>query len=492
MTTPVLEDRVDGRQRRGVMDAAWTIAFAGLLGVVVPLSFVGDLTSPLRSANHALVFALCVFSAARLGALLGSRRRQYLTITFYLFVYIWFGLAAVVQLDAEYFHFPEYFLGRGFDGSTRLTATAIIWVGVVAYEVGMRIGRPARVRPARRQLDAGRVHLLAVAGLVSSTLALLVAGSVSVLFTNREEFYSTFGTRADGGYVSLAADVALRLPILVAAILLVYIYRQPGGLRWSQRAPQPAGARGVDDHGRARGQQHHLHHPRDRRRARVRAALRVAPTLPASRATDRLRDGARRGVVRLPPRQQLPPGERRERRAGRGLDEPARRPALRRRLRDVRPGAHLGRVRRPGRPSLRPAAPQQRAVPRAPHDLDREVRRHRRPDARCPRLSDTSEPVEPAVVRVLRRRRIPPRHPGLPRLRVRHHPVAAPPRRRPSVLARSRPGAGPRGLPALRAAWLAARRDSPARRAARARLPRRRARVGSRPATGRRIEGATR
>jgi hypothetical protein len=235
VTAPAVLDREDVARRRAV-DAAWTTGFAGLLGVVVPLSLVGDITSPLRSTNHALVFALCVFAAARLGALLGGRRRQYLTITFYLFVYIWFGLAAVVQLDAEYFHFPEYFLGRGFDGTTRLTATTMIWVGVVAYEVGLRLARPSRVRPVRRRLDARRVHLLAIAGLVSSAAALVMAGSVSVLFTNREEFYGTFGTRTDGGFLSLAADVALRLPVFVAAILLVYLYRQPGGLRWS-RAP---------------------------------------------------------------------------------------------------------------------------------------------------------------------------------------------------------------------------------------------------------------
>ncbi len=222
------------RQSRFV-DAVWTIGFAGVLGIVLPLSMLGDPTSPLRSSNHALVFLLCIFSAGRLGALLGGARRQYLSVTFYLFVYVWFGLAAIVQLDADYFYAPEHFLGRGFDQPTRLMATAIIWVGVLAYELGLRLGRRQWHRgPARRQLRPLRVQVLSVASLMSSTVALVIGGAAAVLFTTREQFYATFGTRAEGGYSTLLSELALRLPIFVAAILLVYLYRQPGGLRWAR------------------------------------------------------------------------------------------------------------------------------------------------------------------------------------------------------------------------------------------------------------------
>jgi hypothetical protein len=230
-TTPAVEVR---RPRRRSSDDLWTLAFAGGLGVLLPLLLVGDPTVPFRSSNHALVFLLCVFSATRLGSLLGSHRRQYLSISFYLFVYVWFGLAGIVQLDAAYFNAPEFFLGRGFSQETRLTATLIIWAGILAYEVGLRFGdRAPRRIWARRQLGPLRVHLLAAFSLASSALALLMAGSVSVLFSSREEFYATFGTRADGGYATLASDVALRIPVFVAAVLLIYLYRQPGGLRWS-------------------------------------------------------------------------------------------------------------------------------------------------------------------------------------------------------------------------------------------------------------------
>jgi hypothetical protein len=223
-------------ERSHLVDAVWTIAFAGVLGVILPLWMVGDPTTPFKSSNHALVFALCVFSAARLGALLGSARRQYLAITFYLFVYVWFGLAAIVQLGADYFQAPEFYLGRGFDQSTRITATAIIWAGVLAYEVGLRIGGRRPERPSHRRLRPLRLQLLAAGGLMSSTFALVLGGSVAVLFSTREEFYSSFGTRAEGGYATLVSELALRLPIFVAAILLVYLYRQPGGFRW-MRAP---------------------------------------------------------------------------------------------------------------------------------------------------------------------------------------------------------------------------------------------------------------
>jgi hypothetical protein len=223
----------DGRQS-GFIDFVWTMAFVGVLGIILPLSLAHGWGTPFRSSNHALVFLLCVFSAGRLGALLGSEKRQYLTITFYLFVYVWFGLAAVVQVSADYFHFPEYFLGRGFSQSTRITATAVIWIGILAYEVGLR-GRSRRASSqprTYRKIDPFRVHLLAAAGLLSSASALLFSGSVAVLFTSREEFYATFGTRAESGYAALAADVALRIPIFVAAVLIVYLYRRPGGLSW--------------------------------------------------------------------------------------------------------------------------------------------------------------------------------------------------------------------------------------------------------------------
>jgi hypothetical protein len=222
-------------ERNRFNDGIWTVGFAGVLGIILPLFIVGDPLTPLRSSNHALVFLLCVFSAARLGALLGGARRQYLSITFYIFVYVWFGLAGIVQLDADYFHAPEYFLGRGFDQSTRITATAIIWAGILAYEFGLRLGRRHRVRTrARRRLLPHRVHILAAGGLLSSTSALVLGGSLAVVLTTREEFYAAFGTRAEGGYATLLSELALRLPIFVAAILFVYLYRQPGGLRWSR------------------------------------------------------------------------------------------------------------------------------------------------------------------------------------------------------------------------------------------------------------------
>ncbi len=235
-----------------------------------------------------LVFLLCVFSAARLGALLGgadvstSRSPSTSSSTY--------GSAspAVVQLDADYFHFPEYFLGRGFDQSTRITATTIIWTGVLAYEVGLRLGRRQSEHAPRPPPAAAAPGAAArrPVGLASSALALVLGGSAAVLFTTRQEFYDAFGTRAEGGYATLASEVALRLPIFVAAVLLVYLYRQPGGLSWP-RAPlarRPlvvsVGCDGI------RGQQHHFEHPRHRRRARVRAAVRVAP--PASEAGQRL------------------------------------------------------------------------------------------------------------------------------------------------------------------------------------------------------------
>lgn len=233
-------DRTVGSASRSASNVRFLVEFTALFGVGLPLILARRPIASISTVPHVLTFALCVFAAGRLATTLAKGRTQYMTMSFYIFVYCWFGLAGFLQLDADFFAIPERYLGRSFSGSTRLIAIGVIWLGIVAYEVGQAVGtskKRRRVRPSdakqHRVLSAPRVRLLSLCSFAVG-LPLLVREGPGSLFANREAFADTFGKGPGGGYVVLLEAVGLRLIPFAAAYMTLVILNQHGGLRWSE------------------------------------------------------------------------------------------------------------------------------------------------------------------------------------------------------------------------------------------------------------------
>lgn len=221
----------------GWLSLAVTVAASLLL----PFALAQRPMATITSASGALAGALCVYAGARLGHLIAQARPRFLSFMFWTFVYIWFGLAPFLQIDADRFFLAQDLLGRSFSGQLQTRGMVLIWVGVVAFDVGSVVAGRGKVRlpadpaPGERRplLSQRRVQLLAIAALVASTIGLFRVGGPATLFTSRRGLASALGYSQDllaGSFWS----TLLRFPVFVAAFLAVTLIRHPRGRPWSQ------------------------------------------------------------------------------------------------------------------------------------------------------------------------------------------------------------------------------------------------------------------
>lgn len=235
--------------RRGAADRPWGVRYSAsgwlCLGatiaasIVMPFHWAQRPMATITSTPGALAGLLCVYAGVRLGHLIAQGRPRFLTFMFWTFVYIWFGLAPFLQIDADRFFLAQDLLGRGFSSHMQTRGMVLIWFGVVAFEVGGVVAGRGKVRippdpvPGERRplLSLRRVQLLAVAALVSSAYGLSKVGGIGTLFSSRQGLASALGYGQDTLQGSMSSTL-LRFPVFVAAFLAVTLVRHPRGRPW--------------------------------------------------------------------------------------------------------------------------------------------------------------------------------------------------------------------------------------------------------------------
>ncbi|HEX7135005.1 MAG TPA: hypothetical protein VF228_20690 [Iamia sp.] len=218
------------------------LAVALAVSLVLPFVWAQRPMATIASASGALAAALCVYAGARLGHLIARAQPRFLSFMFWTFVYIWFGLAPFLQIDANRFFLAQDVLGRGFSGPLQTRGMVLIWVGVIAFDVGSIVAGRGKVRipsapaPGERRpvLSQRRVQLLSITALVASTIGLFRVGGPATLFTSRQGLANALGYGQDTVLQSSLWSTVLRFPVFVAAFLAVTLIRHPRGRRWSQ------------------------------------------------------------------------------------------------------------------------------------------------------------------------------------------------------------------------------------------------------------------
>nr|WP_165985978.1 hypothetical protein [Streptomyces sp. YIM 98790] len=199
-----------------------------ILGLVAALPLVvaaqpgdGD-----RDTAFLLQFAVAAYSGARLCAMVLSGRRRLVQGSFWLFCYIAMGIAPLAQsvLGRE----PTPVLGPRGD---TILATALVLVGLVAFDVGVLLARhrPAlrtRARPPAR-VHRRRLWLLVVFSLLGSAVFILQLGGPEVFFSSRQEISESLdeATAGQADQESGEAGNALlrgfgTVPVLLSLLLL--------------------------------------------------------------------------------------------------------------------------------------------------------------------------------------------------------------------------------------------------------------------------------
>lgn len=223
---------IPGRRRAG-----WGLATSVglLLAVIAPLALSRPTFGSLTHAPVILALGITWYSAGRLWLLLMAGTNRPLALTFWLFVYLIFGLVSLANTVSQ--KFPLF--AQQFTEAEQVAAQITCIVGLAAYELGglLARGRRAQKRWTRRlnmpTISPGRVTVIAILGIAFVTYFTLKYG-LATRFSSRSTATETFlgptesrsrlflRQEKTGGLLRLALD---GIPIFIALYLMVSQWR---------------------------------------------------------------------------------------------------------------------------------------------------------------------------------------------------------------------------------------------------------------------------
>lgn len=222
--------RVLGGQVRGVAGvSSWAVVLIALLPAL--------LLQAVDVRFSAALVVQCVVVAHTGGALarvLTATTVRLAALGFWLFAYVWLGLAPLAMLAID-----EYPLEYRTGESTAFAATVLIEVGLLAYSAGTALaGRHAKDRSVVVEAVLSRrvapIPVLLLCGLAFVLAAALIPrlGGPAVFFTSRQAVREASGV-ADSTHSATPALMAwsLAVPAFWALVALVHLPRLNGGDR---------------------------------------------------------------------------------------------------------------------------------------------------------------------------------------------------------------------------------------------------------------------
>ncbi|HEX5567497.1 MAG TPA: hypothetical protein VFY14_11335 [Streptomyces sp.] len=232
-----VREPASGTERRGVAALCWwTVLLVLLLPVL--LLYDRDVRAGAALAAQCVVVA---HTGTALARVLTDGRVRVVAFGFWLFCYIWLGLAPLAMLATD-----SYPRGFAVDAATAFTATAVVEAGLLAYSAGAALaaGRPGRTSTApspvlTRRLVATRVLLLCGLALLLAGVLVPAQGGLAVFFQSRQAVNEAVAQGTPGGSADRAlAAWSLSVPAFWALLALLHVPRAEGGdrilrgLRW--------------------------------------------------------------------------------------------------------------------------------------------------------------------------------------------------------------------------------------------------------------------
>ncbi|MFH8569462.1 hypothetical protein [Streptomyces sp. NPDC017993] len=207
----------------------WTLLFVVLLPVLILHSLDARFGAAL-----AVQGVVVVHSGTALARVLTDVRARVIAFGFWLFTYVWLGLAPLAMLATD--AYP-----RGFvvDAHTAFLSTAVVETGLLAYSAGSALAswRSARtstfLEPVlARRLTSGRVLLLCGVALLLAVVLIPGQGGLSAFFLSRQAANEAAAQAAPSGSADRAmAAWVLSVPAFWALVALVHVPRFRAGDR---------------------------------------------------------------------------------------------------------------------------------------------------------------------------------------------------------------------------------------------------------------------
>lgn len=215
--------------------AGWACGVCcGLVMVgVLPIMLTSVSLEHLTKAPVLLTLAILAYSTLRISRLLVAGREAVLEATFWIYVYIFYGLAALAQTVSETYALPPY---TAYEESISVRALIVVVIGLFAYECGRVLARSRAPRPSSdtgMSLIPRRVAFLVIVG-VASTLFFVLNEGLGLQFSSRYRTeVSYLGAPSPGLRVDQLSDKAVGLikiflrwvPAFVALYLLLHLRR---------------------------------------------------------------------------------------------------------------------------------------------------------------------------------------------------------------------------------------------------------------------------
>lgn len=220
--------------RHATLGFLWTI-----LSIAVPLNLLSNGPSDRSFAFLAVLHVIVALAGA--SGLVGSvwaGRPRIMAFFFWLFVYLWFGIAPSGQL-----WFQDSELAGTGTVNDRTTASLAVLIGVLCFAIGYWLTGRARAinfeANARwaPSLTWGKLRAFSALATAAAVFVIPKYGGVSSLFSSRQQFAQTSellqSSSADHS-VQAILYALLSVPALVSLLSWFYLHRQ-GGARQTGR-----------------------------------------------------------------------------------------------------------------------------------------------------------------------------------------------------------------------------------------------------------------
>ncbi|MEE1940352.1 hypothetical protein V1L54_13220 [Streptomyces sp. TRM 70361] len=217
----------------------WTVVLVLLLPALV---LYGQEVRP--GAALALQCVVVAHTGTALARVLTDPRVRVVAFGFWLFCYVWLGLAALAMVATE-----TYPWGFAVDPGTAFGAAAVVEAGLLAYSAGAALagrrpdatpGAPGVLEPLlARRVTPLRVLLLCGLALLLAAVLVPAQGGLAVFFQSRQAVNEAAAQSVPGAAADQAlAAWSLSVPAFWALVALLYVPRARGGdrtlrgLRW--------------------------------------------------------------------------------------------------------------------------------------------------------------------------------------------------------------------------------------------------------------------
>ena len=212
-------DIVRSKRLRVLFIFSWS-----LLGVIAPLALIlnGDHSNFGIKVLH--VWIIIAYVSWRLSLLSIKGQKRLISITFWIFAYVFLGIAPLLQVAGDAFPWPGHYTDQ-----TIVKVTYLVLSGLVAYDLGSNFDKPILLRQLviktffiRRLFSRKAILFFSFLALLLIPLIVINIGGFELLFLPRHERFIAlrYLTGGEGQAKLQILSALIRTPTFVAFLML--------------------------------------------------------------------------------------------------------------------------------------------------------------------------------------------------------------------------------------------------------------------------------